>query len=114
VVEVGGVNIQMSEQGWPLAAQKNQPTQVVSLKSCQDLWLYLLQNPAPIRVMASVSDSVNGSVRDAITRQYQLFVTAAGECRYQFYANNAHQYFFDYSPETGKVVSHSITNGYKK
>ncbi len=108
IIDLSGVSIQMSEQGWPMSAAgkaavsnttaDSKPAPAVSLYSCHQLWLNLLQNPEPISFAGG----------DAFgTRKYHLLITVAGGCRYQLYVDKSNQYYFDYLPSTGQVIIHT-------
>jgi hypothetical protein len=104
IVDLSGIKIQMSQQGWPLFVADGNAVAVIdseqaaSLHSCMQLWQSLLQNPQPI--------SYSGG--DAFgSRPFHLVITQAGECRYQLFVENSNQYYFDYSPKTGQVRIHT-------
>ncbi|MES2674846.1 MAG: hypothetical protein V4660_11450 [Pseudomonadota bacterium] len=104
IVDLSGIKIQMSEQGWPLSVagelpiSETNPAQTASLLSCIQLWQNLLQNPQPISYAGG---------DDFGSRPYHLVLTQAGECRYQLFVKNSNQYYFDYSPKTGQVRIHT-------
>ena len=108
IVDLGGVTIQMSGKGWPLSATNkavinktvvnSNPVSAVSVHSCHQLWLNLLQNPKPISYAGG----------DAFgSRTYHLIVTPTGNCRYHLYSDKSNQYYFDYLPDTGQVIIHT-------
>ncbi len=106
IVNLSGTNIFMNAEGWPLTALRedvvseldeiNLPP--VSVETCYQLWLHLLQNPAPI---SYAGGEPFGS------RPYHLSVTTAGDCRYQLFFEDSNQYYFDYAPKTGHVRVHT-------
>lgn len=80
-----------SSQGWPVSVNgpvgnNYQPND----DDCYQLWMLLLQNPAPITKGEKVES------RD----EYRVFAQA-NNCRYQFIDGTA---YFDYYPLDGKLV----------
>ncbi len=98
IVDLAGVNIQMSEQGWPMSVVGISSVQVSSLQSCHQLWMHLLQDAKPI--------SYDGG--DAFgSHPYHLSLSEEGKCRYQLIVDKSIQVFFDYFQDTGQVVIHN-------
>lgn len=80
-----------SSQGWPVSVSgpvgdDYQPSD----EDCYQLWMLLLQNPAPITKGEKVKS------RD----EYRVF-TQANNCRYEFTDGTA---YFDYYPLDGRLV----------
>lgn len=80
-----------SAQGWPTSVsgpvgENYQPTD----DDCYQLWLLLLQNPAPIS---------KGEMVDS-DREYRVFAQA-NSCRYEFTDGTA---YFDYFPLDGRLI----------
>lgn len=91
VFDLEGKSIYFSAQGWPVSTKgpvgnNYQPTD----EDCYQLWMLLLQNPAPI------TKGVEAKNRD----EYRAFAQA-NNCRYEFTDNTA---YFDYYPLNGKLV----------
>ncbi len=90
-LHVSGQSVYFSGQGWPVSiagpvANDYQPTD----EDCYQLWMLLLQNPAPI------------SKGIAAKKHHEYRVLAqASHCRYEFAEGHAH---FDYAPLDGRLV----------
>jgi hypothetical protein len=89
--EFEGKTFYFSAQGWPVSVSgpvgdDYQPTE----EDCYQLWMLLLQNPAPI------SKGNNYKNRS----EYRV-LTQANSCRYEFSDGAA---YFDYYPLSGKII----------
>lgn len=94
--DIAGQHFYFSEQGWPVSiakpvAQDYRPTD----EDCYQLWMSLLQNPAPISKGATEKSQ----------HEFRAFVQA-NNCRYEFSNGSA---YFDYFPIDGKLIF--IQNG---
>jgi len=93
--DISGQQFYFSEKGWPVSvagpvANDYRPTE----EDCYQLWMSLLQNPAPISKGAAGSQ-----------HEFRVFVQA-NNCRYEFSNGSA---YFDYFPLDGKLIF--ISNG---
>lgn len=91
VSDIEGKRFYFSSQGWPVTvngpvANSYQPTD----EDCYQLWMFLLQNPAPI------TKGEKGENHD----EYRAFAQA-NNCRYGFTDGTA---YFDYYPLGGNLV----------
>ena len=98
-IKLEGVDVYFSDKGWPLSVEKNgNVLSSTSIASCYQLWMSLLQNPAPI--------SFPGG--DAYgTRVYHLSLSPEGLCRYHLVTDITDEYYFDYSSMTGQIIIHT-------
>ncbi|MDF3011841.1 MAG: hypothetical protein K0Q78_45 [Cellvibrio sp.] len=90
-LQIAGRGLYFSEQGWPVTitgpvAKNYQPTD----EDCYQLWMMLLQNPAPIS---------KGRLKKS-RREYQVSAQA-NNCRYAFVGGSA---YFDYAPLDGRLI----------
>lgn len=93
------VDVQFSDKGWPLSVQKNGVIlSSTSITTCYQLWMTLLQNPAPISFPGG---DIYGS------RVYHLSLSPEGLCRYQLITDIKEEYYFDYSSKTGQIIIHT-------
>lgn len=95
-VAVADQVLYFSSQGWPASVsgpvgEHYQPTD----DDCYQLWLLLLQNPAPIS---------KGEMVDS-DKEYRVFAQT-NSCRYEFIDGTA---YFDYFPLDGRLI---FTPGY--
>lgn len=98
-LDVDGLDIQFSPQGWPLEViSKNAKTSGVSVGSCLSLWGNLLQNPPSISFGGG---DLYGS------RAYHLTLLPEGGCRFELVTDSPSEFYFDYMPFSGKVMLHS-------
>lgn len=91
-----GKAFHFSSQGWPIsvssmATDKYQPSE----EDCYQLWMLLLQNPAPIAK----------GIQAKPTGEYRV-LAQGDKCRYQYEDADA---YFDYFPETGRL--NFVANG---
>lgn len=89
-IDVSGQRVYFSDQGWPISVANSvikdyRPTD----EDCYQLWMLLLQNPAPIS---------KGVEKDR--HQYRVF-SQANNCRYEFTDRSA---YFDYTPMDGRLI----------
>ena len=96
-LQIAGKRLYFSEQGWPVSttgpvAKDYRPTD----EDCYQLWMLLLQNPAPIS---------KGKLKKS-RREYQVSAQA-NSCRYGFTERSA---YFDYAPLDGSLIF--IPNGH--
>lgn len=98
-LKLEGVDVQFSDKGWPLSVQKNGVViSSTSITTCYQLWMTLLQNPAPISFPGG---DAYGS------RVYHLSLSTEGLCRYQLVTDIKEEYYFDYSSMTGQIIIHT-------
>ncbi|HOY21920.1 MAG TPA: hypothetical protein PK002_02145 [Cellvibrio sp.] len=98
-LELDGLDIQFSPQGWALAViNNNTKISDTSLANCLSLWNNLLQNPPSI--------SYDGGDPYG-SRVYHLKVLPEGGCRFELTTDHPKEFYFDYMPFSGKVISHS-------
>lgn len=96
LLNISGEELYFSDQGWPVSVagaviKDYQPTD----EDCYQLWMLLLQNPAPIS---------KGVEKDR--HEYRVF-SQANNCRYEFIDRSA---YFDYTPVNGRLIF--IPDGY--
>lgn len=103
IIKLEGVDVYFSDSGWPLSVVKNGVVlSSTSITTCYQLWMTLLQNPAPI---SFAGGDAYGS------RAYHLSLTNEGFCRYQLVTDIKDEYYFDYSSMTGQIIIHTpVTN----
>jgi MSHA pilin protein MshB len=98
-LEVDGLDIQFSPQGWALAViNNNTKISDVSLASCLSLWNNLLQNPPSI--------SYDGGDPYG-SRAYHLSVPQEGACRYELITEYPGEFYFEYAPLSGRIIFHT-------
>ena len=102
-LEVDGLDIQFSPQGWPLAANNNTKVSDVSLVSCLSLWNNLLQNPPSI----SYEGGDPYGSRAYHLEVLHLEVLPERSCRFEMVTERPSEFYFDYMPFSGKVIFHS-------
>jgi hypothetical protein len=92
---IGEHLVYFSAQGWPLgviaAENENEPP---LLENCYQLWMLLLQNPAPL------AKNESGAAGGA---EYQV-AQAGRACRYSMRETEAGEYYFDYFPAEGRML----------
>lgn len=99
-LDVDGLDIQFSLQGWPLAVITNKSqTSGVSVASCLSLWNNLLQNPPSI--------SYDGGDPYG-SRIYHLSLShEANTCRFELITEHSEEFYFEYAPLSGSVTFHT-------
>jgi len=90
-IEVSGQPLYFSPQGWPasvtgMVTDNYQPTD----EQCYQLWMLVLQNPAPITKGKTTKSR----------EEYRVFASA-NSCRYEFSDGTA---YFDYYPLDGRLI----------
>jgi hypothetical protein len=105
---VQGMTVYFSEAGWPMSAlpvkaptpldQSSRQVEgaVVTLESCRSLWFALLQD-------AEALSLAGGEAYGA--RKYHLSLTPDRQCRFESIQKASENYYFDYSPVTGRVTT---------
>lgn len=94
-LEIDGLQVQFSEEGWPQSVDVHGPVeQVPPISKCLSLWIHFLQNAPLMSVEMS-------SRQDA--PYYFLSVTQNNSCRYHWVDKNQNGFYFEYSPSTGII-----------
>jgi hypothetical protein len=100
LLNIEGLDIQFTAQGWPSAVVTEKPLlPVVSIASCLSLWNNLLQNPPSI--------SYDGGDPYG-SRIYHLSVSREGACRFELITESPGEFYFEYAPLSGRVIFHSL------
>jgi len=86
-----------SSQGWPLGLVAPSALDLPPIiENCYQLWMSLLQDPAPI--------SIEGKT---VLGNNDYHVSVQGNaCRYRLYDEQGGDYYFDYFPEDGRMLRH--------
>lgn len=97
-LNISGQPFYFSDQAWPVSVagpvtNDYRPT----LEDCYQLWMLLLQNPAPISKGAAAKNHY----------EYRVFIHA-NNCRYGFSDGTA---YFDYLPIDGRLIFIPVVNG---
>jgi hypothetical protein len=92
---IGGHSIFFSTQGWPLGVTPvTLETEPPLLENCYQLWMLLLQNPAPLAMQG---------MGGAKGHDYQVSQVGSA-CRYSLIDSENGDYYFDYFPWEGRML----------
>ncbi|BFM16969.1 hypothetical protein R50073_31520 [Maricurvus nonylphenolicus] len=91
-VELQGEQILFSQSGWPKGVVELEPDSIKD--NCFHLWHALFQNPANLTV-------------DQPKKGFTYYTKGKGNpsCQYHLITNSSENYYFEYFPSNGKVIS---------